>query len=187
MLLERVLPEYDFRERHGRFVAAPPADVERAVRETTPGETPLLRALFALRSLPALVTRGRSLLQRKEEPIVAQLLEFGFTLLAEQPGCELVVGLVAQPWKLGGGETVRIADGAEFAAFHRAGFVKGAMNFHLRKREGGTDVETETRVVATDAASRRRFARYWLVIRPASGAVRRSWLSAIKRRAETVG
>jgi hypothetical protein len=30
----------------------------------------------------------------------------------------------------------------------------------------------------------RRFARYWWLIRPASGAIRRSSLSAIKRRAE---
>jgi hypothetical protein len=29
-----------------------------------------------------------------------------------------------------------------------------------------------------------RFARYWRLIRPASGAIGRSWLTAIKRRAE---
>jgi hypothetical protein len=39
-------------------------------------------------------------------------------------------------------------------------------------------------VACTDPASARRFARYWWLIRPASGAIRRSWLSAIKRRAE---
>ncbi len=35
------------------------------------------------------------------------------------------------------------------------------------------------------AASRRRFAAYWLVVRPFSGFTRRSWLKAAKRRAET--
>jgi hypothetical protein len=39
-------------------------------------------------------------------------------------------------------------------------------------------------VACTDASSARRFARYWRLIRPASGAIRRSWLAAIKRRAE---
>jgi hypothetical protein len=43
---------------------------------------------------------------------------------------------------------------------------------------------TETRVACTDAASARRFARYWWLIRPASGTIRRSWLAAIKRRSE---
>jgi len=40
------------------------------------------------------------------------------------------------------------------------------------------------RVACTDARSTRRFARYWWLIRPASGAIRRSWLAAIKRHAE---
>ena len=48
----------------------------------------------------------------------------------------------------------------------------------------GTRISTETRVLAVDPASRRRFALYWLVIRGGSGAIRRSWLHAIARRAE---
>lgn len=36
----------------------------------------------------------------------------------------------------------------------------------------------------TDARSRRRFRAYWLVVRPFSGLVRRSWLAAARRRAE---
>jgi hypothetical protein len=39
-------------------------------------------------------------------------------------------------------------------------------------------------VACTDPTSARRFARYWRLIRPASGAIRRSWLAAIERRAE---
>jgi hypothetical protein len=39
-------------------------------------------------------------------------------------------------------------------------------------------------VACTDPSSARRFGRYWRLIRPASGAIRRSWLTAIKRRAE---
>jgi hypothetical protein len=40
------------------------------------------------------------------------------------------------------------------------------------------------RVACTGARSTRRFARYWWLIRSAGGAIRRSWLAAIKRRAE---
>ena len=81
------------------------------------------------------------------------------------------------------GETAEIKDGAEFLAFERAGFVKAAMNFRLSDSGAGTRLETETRVLATDAGARRGFRRYWLVIRPASGLIRRIWLRAIARRA----
>jgi hypothetical protein len=44
---------------------------------------------------------------------------------------------------------------------------------------------TETRVVGTTPEATKLFGRYWLVIRPWSGAIRRSSLSAIRRRALT--
>ena len=49
--------------------------------------------------------------------------------------------------------------------------------------DGRTRIETETRVVGTDAASTRKFAPYWAVIRLPSGLIRRSWLAGIDRRA----
>jgi hypothetical protein len=48
----------------------------------------------------------------------------------------------------------------------------------------GALLETETRIYLTDAAARRRFGAYWLMIRPFSGLIRRLWLRAAKRRAE---
>jgi hypothetical protein len=57
------------------------------------------------------------------------------------------------------------------------------MSFRVTAREGGSQVETETRALATDPGSRRRFARYWHLIRVGSGAIRRSWLRAAARRA----
>jgi len=45
---------------------------------------------------------------------------------------------------------------------------------------------TETRIYATDASSRRAFARYWRVIYPGSSLIRRMWLRAIKKTAEAV-
>jgi hypothetical protein len=81
---------------------------------------------------------------------------------------------------------VAVVDGNDFAAFDRAGYAKMAANFRLDPIAGGSAVQltTETRVACTDPTSARRFARYWRLIRPASGAIRRSWLTAIKRRAE---
>ena len=50
--------------------------------------------------------------------------------------------------------------------------------------DGVVLLTTETRVFATDPSARRRFAVYWRVIYPGSALIRRSWLDAIKRRAE---
>ena len=113
-------------------------------------------------------------------------MRFGFTILDEDTGRELVVGAIGQPSRLVGGRSVAVAGGEDFAAFDQAGYAKMAANFRLAPLAGARAIRlsTETRVGCTDAASARRFARYWWLIRPASGAIRRSWLAAIKRRAE---
>jgi hypothetical protein len=43
---------------------------------------------------------------------------------------------------------------------------------------GGSLVSTETRILAVDAHAKRWFGRYWLVVRPFSGLIRRRWLRA---------
>jgi hypothetical protein len=58
------------------------------------------------------------------------------------------------------------------------------MNFAVRSDGGGSRITTETRVLGTDPSASRKFRVYWAVIRPASGAIRRSWLKAIRRRLE---
>ena len=98
-----------------------------------------------------------------------------FEVLAEEPNRELVIGAIGQPWKPRGGETPR----ADFRAFAEPGYAKMVLNFRY---DAGV-LETETRVRLTDAASRRKFRLYWIVIRPFSGLIRRVWLRAIRRRA----
>jgi hypothetical protein len=72
-----------------------------------------------------------------------------------------------------------------FAVLDAPGFAKAAMNFLVEPDgRGGSLLSTETRVHATDPASRRRFAAYWRVIYPGSAIIRRSWLQAVRRRAE---
>jgi hypothetical protein len=84
---------------------------------------------------------------------------------------------VAQPWRLLRGPR----RGDDFASFDEPGWAKLAMDWHA---ENGRLV-TETRVLLTDDRARRSFRRYWLVVRPFSALVRRSWLMAAKRRAES--
>ena len=188
-LLDEVLPRYEAREVHDVFVAAPPAEVYRALEGLTLAELPLFRALMGLRALPARLAKwGRRPAGRRRalDPRL-RLLDWGlrsFSVLAQRPGSELVIGGLGQPWRLAGGETARVDGLAGFHAFDRPGFAKLVLGFKLEPADGGTRVVTETRVDTTDPVAHRRFGAYWRVIRLGSGAIRRSWLRAIKRHAE---
>lgn len=176
--LDEFLPEFEFVERHAVALSVPAREALAAAKEATPGEMPLVRTLFALRSLPALVRRGRGLPSAKTRPLAEQMVEFGFVPLCDDED-EVVLGFVGQPWRLTGGTMPRLGSPEQWLAFAEPGFVKAVMNF----RADGGRLTTETRIHATDPQSRRRFGRYWRVIRPGSGLIRRSWLRAAKRRA----
>ena len=164
--LDSVLPEWHFRERHARRVDAPPEHVFAAVREVTLAEMGVFRVLGWLRGIRVAADR----------PFFEVALAGGWEVLAEEAGRELVLGAIGQPWRLRGGDR---SDG-DFAKFDRPGYAKLAIDWRL---EGGV-LSTETRVFLTDEESRRKFRRYWLVIRPWSGLIRRVWLRAIDRRAQ---
>lgn len=177
------MPSWDFEEFHRRAVAAPPAQAYAAIRETTLGEMPITRLLFAVRSLPDLVRGRRFLPLGGEAPLLDQMLDAGFVLLAEDPGREVVAGVVGRVGRLGGA-VARVTDAEAFAGLDAPGHMKAAMSFVVRERSGGAWVETETRVAVTDDRSRRVFRAYWLLIRGGSGLIRRDWLRAIAARAE---
>ncbi len=184
MLLDELLSEYEFYERHWILVHAPPGRVLEAVKRATLAEMPLVRLLFAVRSLPARVRGKQGLPVGETEPLYEQMLASGFYLLAEEPNREVVVGVVGQMFKLRG-DAPYIRGTREFVAFGAPGYAKAAMNFSVVPVDGHTELTTETRVLTTDPGARRQFGRYWRVIQPGSAAIRRSWLKAAKRRAES--
>ena len=66
-----------------------------------------------------------------------------------------------------------------------AGFARGVWNFSLSEGlEGQTILQTETRVICGDSASRRKFLAYWFVVRPFSGLIRLIMLRNVRRAAE---
>lgn len=183
-MLDELMPLYEFDETHSIRVSVPPARAMEAVESVPLGEMPLARLLFTVRSLPAVVEGRRGLPAEKTVSLYEQMLAFGFTQLAKEPGREVVCGVVGQMFKPRGGVTPAVGDVRSFLAFREPGYARVAMNFSAEAVEGGARLATETRVMTTDPTSRRRFALYWGAIRPGSAAVRRSWLRAAKRRAE---
>ena len=188
VLLDDLLPAYEFNEVHSVRIAAPPGAVLEAIERATLGEMPLVRALFAVRSLPTRLAGRRGLPADGSESLYEQMLGLGFVRLAEEPGREVVAGAIGQMWRVRGGFVPALRDARGFVAFGEPGYAKAAVSFSAEPRAGGgTELRTETRVATIDPASRRAFGRYWRLIRPGSGAIRRSWLGAAKRRAEQGG
>ncbi|HEX2710870.1 MAG TPA: hypothetical protein VHM88_01420 [Candidatus Acidoferrales bacterium] len=183
--LDEFAPAYQFNEVHRIQVRAPANRVYRAIKEVTADEILFFRTLTWLRRL------GRpgpeSILNAPERlPLLEVATRTSFLLLAEEPEREIVLGtLVLAPARA---QIKAQPTPEDFKALGASGFVKATMNFRLA--EVGADtciVTTETRVYATDASARRRFAAYWRVIYPGSALIRRMWLRAVKQRAEAAG
>jgi hypothetical protein len=67
-----------------------------------------------------------------------------------------------------------VAAPAAFATYDEPGYAKVALSLRVDPRGTTSSILTmETRVALTDAASLRRFRRYWMVIGPFSGLIRR--------------
>ena len=182
MLIDRFLPRYDWNEVHSIAIAAAPGAVLAALRAVTAGEMRLVGALLRLRAVPARLLGHRRPV-RRGGPVLDEILRSSFVLLAENES-EMVVGTIGRFWQARATH-VDFPGGDAFVAFAEPGWAKAAMNFWTSDAGfGRTRLSTETRVAATDARARRRFAAYWLFVRPGSGLIRRLWLRAVKTRAE---
>ncbi|MEV6958168.1 hypothetical protein AB0M97_02980 [Streptomyces sp. NPDC051207] len=184
--LDAWLPVSHWSTRHDRFVAAPPETVSRAVREVRTREMRLVRPLVAARSLPSqLLRRGAEQRAAADADTLSAMRQLGFIVLDDVPGADLVLGFAGQPWNpIVSRAVVPDLTPADFDAFRRPHFVKGAYALWTEPEGAGTRLFTETRVYAIDRGAARRFRPYWLLIEPFSALIRRDWLAAIGRRAE---
>ena len=181
-LLDDVLPRFDVHEVHETCVPAPADVVYAAVKQVTAREVRLLMPLEVLRGLPRLLIGRRPFRPNPSAPLL-QAFTVDVVPLGERPGREIVAGAVGRFWRPVGNEPALIHTREEFLAFAEPGYAKAAIAFTVSPRPEGSRVTTETRVAGTSLEATRAFRRYWLLIRPASGAIRRSWLAAIRRRA----
>jgi hypothetical protein len=154
--LDAFLPTYQFSTRHQVSVACDPSRADRALREVTFKEVPLVRGL--------LLARGLGL--RSATDTVLSTMVPRATVLEDVPGEGVILTLSGQFWRLRG----------------RGPEPPATAVIDFRALPGS--LATETRVHILDPASRRKFARYWRIVRPFSGVIRMVLLRAAKRRAE---
>src|SRR4051794_2651574 len=168
-LIDSFLPEWDQRERHETFVAAPPGRVDEAVRALNARDLPLARVLMTVRGIAK---------RAEGPPLLDAMVREGFAILGDWPAEEVVVGLAGRPWRT---QVDRFDD---FRLYDRPGSIRAVTNFAMAPERAGTRLTTETRIQATDAEGRRWFRLYWLLVMPGSALIRRELLRAVKRRAE---
>ena len=78
-------------------------------------------------------------------------------------------------------------DASAFHGFAEPGYAKAVWNYTVEVGRGGLELATETRVACTDPSVRPAFRRYWRVVGPFSGLIRRRTLTLIKDEAEAPG
>jgi hypothetical protein len=153
-----------------------------SVEAVTVKEVRFLRELEFIRALPGLAATGRLEVPTLDAPLVLSFTR-GAVLLGARPPEEILAGAIGRFSRLAGNEPVVFGSPAEFLTFTEPGFAKAVVGFRLDPRGSGILLTTETRFVATDAATHRLMSRYWRIIRPGSNLIRTEWLRAIRRRA----
>jgi hypothetical protein len=173
MLIDEFLPQYDVAKRYQIDIQASAEAVYPFARQLDFSNSPLIRTLFRIRGLP------------QQSLHIEGLLKNGFIFLDEKENKEMLLGLAGRFWVLSGDIQRLTPDG--FRQFHHPGYAKAVWNFFLYQHsENITRLITETRVYCPDERSRKKFLRYWRLIGPFSGLIRREILKTIKNKAENL-
>ena len=182
-LLDRFMPAYDIVERHHTYIGAPAAVTLAAAGDMNLFDRPLVRAIVRAREL---ILRAAPDVRTRPKGLLAEVQSLGWVILAESPGREVVVGAVTRPWEAN--VTFRSIPPDEFAAFAEPDYVKIAWTLRADEIGAADSVfRTETRAVATDAAARAKFRRYWSFVSPGIILIRWASLGPLKREAERRG
>jgi hypothetical protein len=179
-LLDMFMPFYDVVDRHSVRVDAPAEQALAAAADVRIGECGVIRGIFKAREM---ILRSKRDDVVRPEGLLAGTKSMGWGELAVLPGREIVMGAVTKPWEAN--PVFRALPPDEFTAFDEPGYVK--IIWTLRADPAGKDktiFRTETRAVATDAESRKKFRKYWAFLSPGILMIRKMMLPAMKVEAE---
>ncbi len=179
-VLDDALPEYHFFERHSTRVHARPEQVMLAIRQSTFGDMRSLSTLLKIRGV-ALRAPSSADMDLQNKRIFDSFSEAGY-LSAENPRELVMVGV----WNARENRRPDVHTLPEVASYREQGGVKMGFGFAIEDAGGGwCTLQAETRVHAVDDLTRSGMGRYWRLIVPGSGLLRRQWLEGIKKRAES--
>jgi hypothetical protein len=192
--IDEVMPRFDVNVVQHIVVNADPGETYHAVLDADLMDNQLTHLMVTARDLPNRLRARRSHTEpRRSNPPSSQRPTFrmrdaageesGWVVLRDEPGIELLAGLIGQFWRRDYG-IVKVTP-EEFASFDRPGYAKTLAGFALHPHgQGRTLLTYESRTVCTDSAARRRFSAYWLLLRPFVRQMLRGALIAMKRHAE---
>src|SRR5262245_53949055 len=179
-LLDRFLPAYEIVERHQIRVAAPAAVTLDVARDADLHASPVVRSIIRAREIILGATPGD---RRRPCGLLEEMQSFGWGVLADVPGREVVVGAVTRPWEAN--VTFNALPPDQFTAFKEPGYVKIVWTIRADPITASESVfRTETRAIATDPTARTRFRRYWSFLSPGIIVIRWAVLGPVKKEAE---
>ncbi len=179
-LLDRFMPVYDVAERRHIVVAASADVTFVAACESDLMQSPIIRTIFKAREL---VLGAQSDTTARPQGVLAFTKSIGWSVLAEVPGREVVMGAVTQPWNAN--VVFRPLTPDEFVRFNEPDYVK--IVWTLRADSVGEHQSIfrhETRVVTTDSGARTKFRRYWVQFSPGIKLIRWLLLPQVRTEAE---
>ncbi len=194
MLIDRYLPRFDVTLIEHTVIDADVATTWAALADfdLMTISTPLLQAAMFVRDIPTRVAAWSG----RPRPSAAEPPELklggdgpgldGWLALGRTAEHEVAFGAVGRFWQ----PDIEWYDVSEmtpeqFAAFDEPGWGRIAANFSFRPYgESRTLASYEARTATADVDSARRFARYWLLVRPFVGHIMRAALAGLQRDAE---
>lgn len=174
-LLAPFIPVFDIDEHHSIRIHAPAEKVFAAACDLDIDRIWLSRLIFRLREL---LFHSQPPDPNLPHGFLSKMQALGWGVLSETPGHTIVMGAVTQPWE----SNVRFhaLPPPDFARHAAPDQVKIAWAIWVEPDGNDTLLRTETRAVATDPPSRRRFRRYWWLVSPGIRLIRHAILRAVR-------
>jgi hypothetical protein len=180
-LLNRLMPTYEVMEKREVGIRAPAEKAFTAACVVDLQRSAIIRSIFKAREL---LLGGKSDDVSQPPGLVDQAKAWGWAVLAEHRGREIVFGAVTQPWIAN--PTFRAVPADDFVGFAEPNYVKIAWNIAADPIGADKSVaSTETRVTTTDAIARSKFRIYWAFLSPGIILIRRVALRLVKAEAES--